>query len=60
MSMATGIEQSIEATGSQELAGNALALISQELMETIRNAHLALEDCVDGRTGSPRSSTSIP
>ena len=31
---------------------NALAIISQELMETIRNAHLALEDCVDGRGGS--------
>ena len=26
---------------------NALAIISDELMETIRNAHLAVEDCVD-------------
>jgi len=33
-------------------AGSALAIISVELMETIRNAHLALEDCVDGRGGS--------
>ena len=39
-------------TGSRELAANALALVSDELMETIRNAHLALEECVDGRGGS--------
>jgi len=32
--------------------GSALAIVSVELMETIRNAHLALEDCVDGRGGS--------
>ena len=31
---------------------NALAIIADELMETIRNAHLALEDCVDGRGGT--------
>jgi len=31
---------------------NALAIISNELMQTIRNAHLAVEDCVDGRGGS--------
>jgi len=31
---------------------SALAVVSDELMETIRNAHLALEDCVDGRGGS--------
>ena len=30
----------------------ALAIVSHELNETIRNAHLALEDCVDGRGGS--------
>jgi len=30
----------------------ALAIVSAELLETIRNAHLALEDCVDGRGGS--------
>ena len=29
-----------------------LAVIARELDETIRNAHLALEDCVDGRGGS--------
>ena len=32
--------------------GSALAIVSDELMETIRNAQLALEDCVDGRGGS--------
>ena len=30
----------------------ALAIVSSELMETIRSAHLALEECVDGRGGS--------
>ena len=32
--------------------GNALAIVSAELMETIRTAHVALEDCVDGQGGS--------
>ena len=31
---------------------SGLAIVSAELLETIRNAHLALEDCVDGRGGS--------
>ncbi len=31
----------------------SLAIVSRELMETIRSAHLALEDCVDGRGGAP-------
>ncbi len=35
-----------------EGSAGSLAVVSQELMETIRNAHLALEDCVDGRGGS--------
>ncbi len=30
----------------------ALSIVSNELNETIRKAHLALEDCVDGRGGS--------
>ena len=33
-------------------AVNALAIVNAELAETIRNAHLALEDCVDGRGGT--------
>ena len=49
----TGIhEQMIGADGGQG-AVSALAIVADELMETIRNAHLALEDCVDGRGGTP-------
>ena len=36
----------------QQGAVSALAIVADELMETIRNAHLALEDCVDGRGGT--------
>ncbi len=35
-----------------ESPARALAIIANELGETIRSAHLALEDCVDGRGGS--------
>jgi chemosensory pili system protein ChpA (sensor histidine kinase/response regulator) len=52
MSSQTGIQETPAANGAPEAAVNALALVSQELMETIRNAHVALEDCVDGRGGS--------
>ncbi len=53
MSSNTGIhEQRRDIGGGIESPAMALAVISQELMETIRNAHLALEDCVDGRGGS--------
>lgn len=31
---------------------SALTIVSAELAETIRSAHLALEDCVDGRGGT--------
>ena len=51
MSSQTGIQEKPE-FDSAEATANALAVVSQELMETIRNAHLALEDCVDGRGGS--------
>ncbi|MGI9270922.1 MAG: Hpt domain-containing protein [Woeseiaceae bacterium] len=48
----TGIQEQF----SEEVRGastvSALAIVSNELMETIRSAHLALEDCVDGRGGS--------
>jgi len=37
---------------SVDAAANALGVVSHELNETLRNAHLALEDCVDGRGGS--------
>ena len=48
----TGIQEKISNAEGGELTINALAIVSAELMETIRNAHLALEDCVDGRGGS--------
>ena len=51
----TGIQAQIREEShrdSGEVTVNALAIISSELMETIRNAHLALEDCVDGRGGA--------
>ncbi len=52
MSSQTGIEETPGRNAAPRAEVNALALVSQELMETIRNAHLALEDCVDGRGGS--------
>src|SRR5210317_1040218 len=48
----TGIQEQPDFDGFVEAAANALGVVSQELMETIRNAHLALEDCVDGRGGT--------
>ena len=48
----TGIhEQRVEDAGGGNTV-SSLAIVADELMETIRNAHLALEDCVDGRGGS--------
>ncbi|MCH8303274.1 MAG: hypothetical protein IH912_11015, partial [Proteobacteria bacterium] len=44
-------EQDLD-TGRGEITVNALSIVSHELIETMRNAHLALEDCVDGRGGS--------
>ena len=52
MSSHTGIQPQLAETGTLEAAASALAIVSEELMETIRNAHLALEDCVDGRGGT--------
>ena len=48
----TGMTEQRLDEGSVESPVNALAIVSDELTETIRNAHLALEDCVDGRGGS--------
>ncbi len=47
----TGIEASKTAQTVEAGPARALAIVSGELIETIRNAHLALEDCVDGRGG---------
>ena len=52
MSSESGIQQQLSQRGSGDAAANALAVVGHELMETIRNAHVALEDCVDGRGGS--------
>ena len=52
MSGETGIRETrVEDVGGAG-AASGLAIVASELMETIRNAHLALEDCVDGRGGS--------
>ncbi len=48
----TGIQAQVSEARPAEPRASGLAIISNELMETIRNAHLALEDCVDGRGGS--------
>ena len=52
MTSQSGIQEKPDFDSSVEAAANALSVVSQELMETIRNAHLALEDCVDGRGGT--------
>ena len=47
-------ETGIEAVRTEivESPARALAIIANELNETIHSAHVALEDCVDGRGGS--------
>ena len=52
MSTEPSIQEQLSDEGSGEFTANALNIVGEELMETIRNAHLALEDCVDGRGGS--------
>ena len=52
MSSLTGIRPQLAEEGTLEAAASALAIVSQELMETLRSAHLALEDCVEGRGGT--------
>jgi chemosensory pili system protein ChpA (sensor histidine kinase/response regulator) len=48
----TGIHEQIIGDDDGQGAVPGLVIVSAELMETIRNAHLALEDCVDGRGGT--------
>ncbi|MGH8194010.1 MAG: Hpt domain-containing protein [Woeseiaceae bacterium] len=52
MSSESGIQEQLRETGTLEAAASALAIVSQELLETLRNAQLALEECVEGRGGS--------
>ena len=48
----TGLHEQIIGDDDSHGAAGALAIVADELMETIRKAHLALEDCVDGRGGA--------
>jgi chemosensory pili system protein ChpA (sensor histidine kinase/response regulator) len=48
----TGIQEQFSEDVRGDSTASGLAIVSNELMETIRSAHLALEDCVDGRGGS--------
>ena len=48
----TGIQEQMIGDDTANGAMSALSIVGAELMETIRNAHLALEDCVDGRGGT--------
>jgi chemosensory pili system protein ChpA (sensor histidine kinase/response regulator) len=52
MSSESGMQERLAETGTLEAAATALAIVSQELMETLRLAHLALEDAIEGRGGS--------
>ncbi len=52
MTSDTGTQQPETETSRDAPSMSGLAIVSTELMETLRNAHLALEDCVDGRGGS--------
>ncbi|MEM7430953.1 MAG: Hpt domain-containing protein [Pseudomonadota bacterium] len=52
MTSETGIHEPVTEKSHDVQSMSGLAIVSTELMETLRNAHLALEDCVDGRGGS--------
>ncbi len=48
----TSIQEQVSEEVRVDMGASGLVTISHVLMETIRNAHLALEDCVDGRGGT--------
>jgi len=52
MSSQSGSQDGPKIDNPVEAAANALNVVSNELIETIHNAQLALEDCVEGRGGS--------
>jgi chemosensory pili system protein ChpA (sensor histidine kinase/response regulator) len=52
MSSQSGIQEPPADHRIAVTAVNPLAIVSQELMATIRNAQAALEECVEGRAGS--------
>ena len=47
------VEHVTDNVDDTRVPGSALTIVSKELMASIREAHLALEDCVDGSGGSP-------
>ncbi len=52
MTSDSGIQERPDESGTFEAAASALAIVSQELLETIRTAHVALEGVLEGRGGS--------
>ena len=52
MSGNSGIQKQLRDDDTDEAGQNALSIVSEELLETIRNSQLALEDCIEGRGGS--------
>ena len=53
MTADTGAQNAVQTEDlAAEVTESALAIVSQELMESIRQAHVALEDCVEGRGGA--------
>jgi chemosensory pili system protein ChpA (sensor histidine kinase/response regulator) len=52
MTSDSGIQERPDKSGTLEAAASALAVVSQELLETIRAAHVALEGVLEGRGGS--------
>ncbi|HEX7718385.1 MAG TPA: Hpt domain-containing protein, partial [Woeseiaceae bacterium] len=52
MTSDSGIQERPDESGTLEAAASALAVVSQELLETIRTAHVALEGVLEGRGGS--------
>ena len=52
MTADTSVQEQVSEEVRADMGANGLATIGHVLMETIRSAHLALEDCVDGRGGT--------
>ncbi|MBT8087796.1 MAG: hypothetical protein KJO46_07145, partial [Gammaproteobacteria bacterium] len=52
MTSESGIREHLSSDSDGEHALRSLSIISNELRETIRKAHIALEDCVDGHGGT--------
>ncbi len=52
MTSDSGIQERPDESGTLETAASALSVVSQELLETIRTAHVALEGVLEGRGGS--------